>query len=242
MSLLRQMSEDGSVGSFSVNTIIFLLLISGILFASFYLIKRYILPYLGSRTAVRRSKVFVLRLEVLLWSLFGLFAVYRFLSSSIWISIVFLVLLGLIGFTFFRNFFIGLVFRLENKFRIGDPVRIGDYSGIIENIGIRNIQLKTDDEELVFINYHTVSQSNLVKRQAKGRLLSSRIILDIGEKDEIAMAKKVRDWLYQCPWAVINERIAINNSEKGKLLVTVYAVDQASIQQTEEFLKKKLSN
>ncbi|MEL7408944.1 MAG: mechanosensitive ion channel family protein, partial [Cyanobacteria bacterium J06558_2] len=51
-----------------------------------------------------------------------------------------------IGFVFqdiFKNFLAGIILLIEEPFRIGDEVQIGDYQGKVENINIRTTGIRT---------------------------------------------------------------------------------------------------
>ncbi len=241
MKYLQQMEDSDSVGHIPINSLLLLLIIAAILFSTFYLIKRYVLPYLSSRSQIKKRRIFIFRLETLLWSLFALFALYTFLLSSFWITTAVVVIIAAVGFNYFRNFFIGLFFRLEQKFIVGDPVRFEEYVGTIEGISSTSIQLKTDDEELVFLNYLNFNKSSLIKRQAKGRLMSQRISFSIEGLDVLQISEDIKRWILECPWAIVNERIIVNISDE-KVSVTAYAVDLESLEKVEEFLKKRLSD
>lgn len=64
-----------------------------------------------------------------------------------------------IGFTFqdiFKNFLAGVILLVEEPFRIGDEVVIGDYQGIVENISMRTIRIRTYRGERVLLPNFTV--------------------------------------------------------------------------------------
>ena len=57
-----------------------------------------------------------------------------------------------IGFAFqdiFKNFLAGIILLIEEPFRIGDEVVIGDYQGKVENISIRTTKIRTYKGERV---------------------------------------------------------------------------------------------
>lgn len=67
-------------------------------------------------------------------------------------------LLGLssvaIGFAFqdiFKNFLAGVLLLLQEPFRIGDQIRVGDYEGTVEEIAIRSTQIRTYQGERIII-------------------------------------------------------------------------------------------
>ncbi|MBE9048665.1 mechanosensitive ion channel family protein [Pleurocapsales cyanobacterium LEGE 10410] len=70
-----------------------------------------------------------------------------------------------IGFAFqdiFKNFLAGIILLVEEPFRIGDEVVIGDYQGKVENISIRTTKIRTYKGERVLLPNSTVF-TNAVK-------------------------------------------------------------------------------
>ena len=64
-----------------------------------------------------------------------------------------------IGFAFqdiFKNFLAGIILLVEEPFRIGDEVVIGDYQGKVENISIRTTKIRTYRGERVLLPNSTV--------------------------------------------------------------------------------------
>ena len=237
---LYQFKPSFYIGGISVQTLIFLVISAGLILGFFYVFKRYVGPFLGSRKAIKKASVLAYRLEVLAWTLFSLFGIYLLLSDSLYITLVLLAVVMLAGRNFWRDLFAGIAFRLENKFEVGDPVRFDDHNGVLENISPRNIQIKTDSEELVLVPFRKLSNAIFVKRQAKGKLHSSKIAIPIPNKDADDVVLKITNWIYECPWAVNNEKVNAKVISENEIAVTVYAVDILSINKTEEYLKKRL--
>lgn len=64
-----------------------------------------------------------------------------------------------IGFAFqdiFKNFLAGIILLVEEPFRIGDEIVIGDYQGKVENISIRTTKIRTYKGEKVLLPNSTV--------------------------------------------------------------------------------------
>ena len=64
-----------------------------------------------------------------------------------------------VGFAFqdiFKNFLAGIILLVEEPFRIGDEVIIGDYQGTVKNISIRTTQIRTYKGEKVLLPNSTV--------------------------------------------------------------------------------------
>ena len=228
-------------GSIQVSTVIWLFLMAAFIFGLFWVLRKYIIPYLGSRKAVKKANILRYRIEILTWSLFSLFALYQLLTDSLYITVILLFVLILAGRNFWRDLFAGIAFKIENKFSVKDPVRFEEFTGNLDKIGIRNIQIKTDTEEIVVIPFRKLSSSVFIKRQAKGKLHSSKIVINTVTRNPEDVVQKISDWLYQCPWAVVNEKVSPKISGQHELTFTVYAVDVVSIAKTEEYIKKRLN-
>jgi small-conductance mechanosensitive channel len=225
-------------GTIHIRTVIGIVVLAAILFGFFWLVRRYVVPYLGSRRAVKRTTLILYRIEVISWTVLILFSLYQLLSDSIFITSALLIVLIFAGLTFWRDFFAGIAFRLENKFQERDPVRYENYNGTLQEINQRNIRIKTDKEELVTIPFRKVSNSVFIKRQAKGKLHSSQLTLNTAGKTVEEILPQINSWLFECPWAIVNENASARIIGAGLIQVTVYAVDIDSINKTEEYLQQ----
>jgi small-conductance mechanosensitive channel len=239
LDLLNKQISAYQMGSISVKTVLLLLIIGGFMFGFIYILKKYIIPYLGSRKAVKKAKNTIYRIEILAWGAFAIFGIYQLLTDSLYITIVILVIIILAGINYWRDLFAGIVFRIENKFEVNDPVRFDDYNGILFKINPRNIQIKTDEEELVLVPFRNLSKNVFIKRQAKGKLHSAKINLPITGKSEEEIAKSIQKWLFHCPWAIINDKTVVHETNETSITITVYAVDIESISKIEEYLISK---
>lgn len=238
-SLMGQLSGM-KIGTISVQTIIVLLLLSLILIGFFYVAGKYVIPYLNSRKAVQKTKFRLFKLEVLAWAVFTLFALYNLLAESLWISGFIILAVGLIGFNYWRDLFMGIVFRLENNFKKGDPVQYMDHKGLIYKIDKRNIQLKTEDEELIFIPYRGISKDLLIKRQAKGKLKTAKLVINLNDLTFDEIVPKIQNLVFECPWAIMLEKPLVQLLENDRAGFSVYAVDHESIERVEKYLKSNL--
>ena len=64
-----------------------------------------------------------------------------------------------VGFAFqdiFKNFLAGIILLIEEPFRIGDEIVIGDYFGKVENVSIRTTKIRTYKGEKVLLPNSTV--------------------------------------------------------------------------------------
>src|SRR5690606_13242114 len=107
---------------FGFDSLILILAIAGIIFGFFYLIKNYIFPLVESEKVLAKSKILTFRIEVLVWSVFALLVLVFSISVSPFVTVIICAILIGLGFTFWRDFFPGLIVRVANQFHIGDTV------------------------------------------------------------------------------------------------------------------------
>lgn len=225
---------------FSVNTIIGLFLISALIFGLFFVLRKYIIPFLDSRSAIKRAKQNTFRIEVVTWFTFTLFALTQLMREAALTTIVLICVSAAVGLNFWIDLFIGIRFRFENKFKLNDAVRFNNYIGLIEKINYTSIVLKTEDEERVYLNYRKILNGTLIKRQSKGKLFTSKVLLNIGTLSEEMVIRKLEEWIYQSPWAVVGDKNTITAQPGGLLSVTVSAVDLGALNKVEQMLKERI--
>ncbi len=223
-----------------VDTVVILLAVGGVIFGFFYLFKKYIISILDSGKALRKIKLLAFRIEVIVWLVFSLVTLTQLFTENLLLTAALLVVVGLVGLNFWRDFFPGLLLRVSNKFKIKDPVRYGEYVGTLEKLGRTTIHLKTEEEELIFIPYRRITNEIFIKRQAKGKLMSSKVVLQIGSKDPNLVVDSVSKWIYECPWAITQSTNNATIQPGGLLNVTVYAIDHISLGKVERFIKVRL--
>jgi|GEM_PF-2691627 len=222
------------------DSFLLILAIGGVIFGFFYLIRNYLFPLLESEKMLAKMKVLSFRIEVLAWTSFALFTLtFLVVRNPIVISII-LIIATLIGFSFWRNFFPGLFFRLSQAYKVEDTVVFDAVKGQIEKIGLTAVQLRTEHEALVSIPYMKIVDQVHAKQQAKGKLLSTKIVLPIGDRDTETMYKNLEKWLRNCPWAIPQQQLIMNRIEHDKIAVTVYAIDQYSLSKIERYLLNKV--
>ncbi len=224
-----------------IDIIVWLLLIAALIFGVFYILKKYVIPFLNSVKAVNKAKLLLYRIEVLIWAIYTLFALTQLLTDSFWITMGILLVAAAAGYSFWKNFFPGLLFKLENKFTLNEPIRFEAYSGVVHALGNAHLEIKTEEEELVYISYHKLLNKTFLKRRTKGKLLSGKITVNIRNENEESAINLINQWVYECPWAVPETDNIVSIQSAGLINITFYAVDTASLMKIEQYLKHKLS-
>lgn len=238
--LFNRQLNASEFGYIEVKTIVSLLLIFAVLFLFFFALRKYVIPYLSLRKSIKKGKILQFRIEVIVWGIFSLFALYQLLLDSLYITLIILLLIAISFMSFWMDFFAGIAFKLEHKFELNDPVRFENFEGVLDKVSTRNIQIKTDQQELVMIPFRKLSNAVFVKRQAKGKLHSAKIDLKLGEQQAEDVMKELSGWIYECPWAISGDQVNARKISDESISFTVYAADPESILKIESYLQIRL--
>ncbi len=114
------------------------------------------------------------------------------------------IIIGFATQTVVANLFSGLFLYIERPFRIGDPVKVMDYSGIIEDISIMSTRIRGWDGVLVRVPNDKLFNSDIVT-YAKG--VARRISYEIGisyDSDIDKAIEALKKMLEEHPMVLVN--------------------------------------
>ena len=90
-----------------------------------------------------------------------------------------------------KNIFAGVVIFLDRPFRIGEQVKINGYDGVVEDIGMRSVRIRTSDKRLITMSCSKVADSiieNISSEPARRVVLLLGLTYDTTpEKMQIAL-------------------------------------------------------
>jgi len=76
----------------------------------------------------------------------------------------------------FENFLGGIFILTDKALQIGDPCRIGDQRGTVEDIGLRSTRLRTEDRTVVTIPNGTVASTVLENFRQRDKILFRQVV------------------------------------------------------------------
>jgi hypothetical protein len=88
-----------------------------------------------------------------------------------------LVLIAIAALPWLRNVFHAVVFGIENRYRIGDDLRVGDVEGRLVAVGPRAIVVRAVDGTEIAIPHSTVARANVVRLNLAVRDAPCEIVL-----------------------------------------------------------------
>jgi small-conductance mechanosensitive channel len=132
------------------------------------------------------------------WTIFG-----NLTPHNIALMAMLLLLLVTIFWYFFRDYFAGVVLKVENAFEKGQYMKSSQGSGKIHALGYRSITLETDEGEKIRIPYSTLSASWFSKPAGEDVSYSHMIKMQVSRNLQAELVRKeLTGLLLSLPWVV----------------------------------------
>jgi small-conductance mechanosensitive channel len=98
----------------------------------------------------------------------------------------------------------GVFLLLENTMQVGDVVKVGDQSGVVESLSVRTIRLRTEDGSVVVLPFSAVTTVINMTRDYSRAVISVNIAAD-EDVDQVvdAMREMVREMREEDAWSTI---------------------------------------
>lgn len=135
------------------------------------------------------------------------------------------VALGFAAQTVVSNLLSGVFLYVDRPFTIGDPVMIGNNTGIVEDVTIFSTRLRTFDGRLLRISNNEVFNSTIVNMMAtKARRIEYRFLLPHNSDAKKAISI-VKDILEKHPLILADPgpQVFINESNLDGIIMTIWA-------------------
>lgn len=215
-------------------------LIAILLFIGFKVLTQYIAPLIESKFRIRKPYLTIYRFKTLIWFLYIVFAFYQLISSHLIIGLSTAGFIALLGFNLWKDFFAGVYLKLDGRIFINDNITINNIKGKIYRLHIRNLELKSDTDEIISIPYHLFLTHTVAKRLNKGEERSRTITLTVQNKSDYNAVKAIESLLTICPWTYSHKQSLVKrtttNAETTNYNISIYVSDSFTLKKVEEFL------
>lgn len=184
-----------------------------------YLILRFVSKYFRVLTRQRRTRKIFLKVfpvaQMLLWVVFALWAFKKLFigiaANSVLTGSLIILMFGLFGWYFLRDFISGIILRAENAFEPGQLIKTADVSGTIKKLDYRSMGIITSDGELVKIPYSLLTGQKIVKPADTGNWVDQLVMLNISSDypaEKIQNMLKIR--ILEMPWVISDDSLKFN--------------------------------
>jgi hypothetical protein len=218
---------------------LFLLLLLTMMAAALYLVfwvaHRYALPLIDGRTRQQHWRARLMQAEVAGWSLWVLFAVYRLLLAAPLTATLLLLLLLLPGRYWWRDFFPGLLFRLDKEADPGDLLHYKDRTYTIAAVRSRSLQLIDEEGGLLILPYRLLGEVALTKTAETAVLTPFVFSVEATIPED-----QIERYLSECPWVSPGQASRVRQLEEGRYEVTTFAPDNKIGERQERYLLDRL--
>lgn len=149
---------------------------------------------------------------------------------SVMIAAVTIILLGLLGWFWGRDFVAGNILKSENYFEKNKKIQLNDKSGTIKKTNLRYLEFETDGGETIRVPYSKISSESFSKLSPDEKYESHLISIPLDKaNDTEIIGKKIRQRIYNSPWYLAGKEpsIEIVSSDEGtdKINLTVYTLN-----------------
>jgi small-conductance mechanosensitive channel len=186
---------------------------------SYFIVKR-ILPIIDLATVA----------IVIFWITFRIFRDSE--ALPIITSVVAIILLGLLGWFWGRDFVAGIILKSENYFERNEKIQLNNKSGRIIKTTLRYLEFETDDGETIRVPYSKISSDYFSKLSPDEKYESHLITLNVNEiADTKALRESLKKNIYNSPWYLAAKEPVIeiiSSAEAGyKINLNVYTINSS---------------
>jgi len=205
------------------------------LYVMFWLIRTYVLPLVDGRLQQQRWGHWLFRAELVVWTLFFLYAFYRLLLAAPLSSLILAGLLLLLGRPWWRDFLPGLLFRLEGDVEPGDYLTYQDHRYGIEALRARSLKLRSESGAYLILPYRLLGEVVIAKAAQKTALTPFTFQLETDASEE-----KIEQLLVECPWSAPGQLPQVKEEGEGLYQVTTFAPNEEIREKQERYLVERL--
>lgn len=183
-----------------------------------YLILRFVSTYFRVFIGKPKTRKIFLKIfpvvQMFLWFAFAFWAFDQLFIGKIAYPVLtgsmIVLMVGLFGWYFLRDFISGIILKSENAFETGQRIRTAEVSGTIKKLGYRTIGIDTCEGELVKIPYSLLASQKIVKPADTGNWVKQLISLKIlsGYPPE-KIQNMLRIRLLEMPWIVSDDSLQL---------------------------------
>jgi hypothetical protein len=211
-------------------------LLALLLHALLYALKKYGLPLVKSRRQRQRLEALLLRVGVALWLGWSVFAFYRLLLASPVVAGSTTILLIVLGWPWWRDFYPGLLLRLEGDLRPGDYLNYEGRAYKIMQLRGRSAKLAGEDGGLLVLPYHLI-QAPAIQRSVEKTALSL-FSFEVTLEGPNAQ-QRLEQWLAASPWTAPAYPATVAPLGPDTYRITAYAPDTDIQERQEAYIRQQ---
>ncbi len=181
----------------------------------FFVFKKIMLFLIKNNELKNNLTKYIPVFEFFIWILFFFFSFKDFLSENQYFAI-FIFILGI--FTaiwssklFLKDYFSGIIFKLDKSLKKGDIISVNNETGKILNFKLRYIEFETSNSDIIYIPYSQIISSTIKKKSVSKNFVEHIFQINVSKSEEIkTVFSKINEIVLSSPGISINEKPNIN--------------------------------
>ncbi len=211
---------ENYINTLPVKQVVLFLVIGALLHFIFSLINSYALPVLLKKKSL--IGLYWNRIQIVLWTIFLLLFFSSLFRANMYLTLAISAIVIGVGWSFWTNFFAGIVIKFTNQFKNGDKISSDLVQGKVKSIKTTFTEVINSKGELLIIPNNKMKKAVLRHHSTKSTLLTSSFTCE---------AKIHQNEMYKyalnCPYFTGNQPIKISKNEKGLFDVKAMLLDES---------------
>lgn len=236
--------------SLNLNISFFPILIIGILTIFLFFLIRFVRKYVIEKRVPFKYLQHFYIIEVLIWILFGLWAVATLFEESLYYRLVlfaiFIIISVWLGWFVVKDFIAGIVFKMNSNYSKGELLKIGETEGYVNKLNFLNIDLRNSEGETIKIPYSKLQNDKFTISNLHERTKVHNFEIEVSKEMALdEMTAKIKKMILQS-FGVdlnINPRIIIKSETQDSWVmeIQIYLLNEKFKNIVAENLKTQLS-
>lgn len=156
----------------------------------------------------------------IIWTIIGFWSVkYLFQNEAYYhlvVSSSVIIISGLVGWFFIKDFIAGIIFRLQNNYLKGESIQFGSLIGQLESMQLTHLLIQTKEGKLMKVPYSRLSNEIISENTQIIASKESIIQLKTNKKESTQKTENaIRKVLLASPWPTRNTHSLVVLKEEG---------------------------
>lgn len=208
----------------TIALILFFVVIFAVLYLFFWLITLLLHRRKTSSTIFHKKNL--LKVKLLIWGLFILYFLYRFLSVAPGYTVIILVTTLVLGWSFWLNILAGISLKLDGKLRQGLWIEVQGKKGKLTHIGLRHLHIEKAPGSIQIIPNRKLIHEGFSLFPGPTEDLKIELTIEQKSLEIMGGTNAFLAKLAASPWASKTMEPHIDDTQNGNLTLVAWAFSE----------------
>ncbi|MEQ8703284.1 MAG: hypothetical protein RIC19_05165 [Phaeodactylibacter sp.] len=226
------------LSSLPLGLVLMLGLLGVVIYALTASLKYYGLPLVKSRRRRRQLEELLLRVSLVLWLVWAVFAFYRLLLASPVFALALTTLLAVLSWSWWADFYPGLLFKLEGDICPGDHLNYEGKTYQIQAMRARSLKLIGEDGGVLVLPYRLLRAPAIYQSVEKTALAPFTFEVECEGPNAL---QRLEQLLAASPWTAPAYPAKVVQVAAHTYRITAYAPDEQIQQRQEQYIRQQMA-